>query len=292
MRYGRADQFLTVVLGRARRLIRRVSVAIGLPDAVHNEPVVVSDGRGYDVRLPVVPGKPSAIAKLTNQFSLCYSMEHPGYLLKKPTNGLVGTTALTAQSGTGKSTLLMHLFNRLRHVHHSAFPFEFSPDLHPTAAIEVAFVPQNPPFVYHWRLGRVLPRGSRFYNALMPSKQFDPTRRLSQFSGGEIRRIYASSCLAFLESSKAPASFLLLDETFDGIGASEMVRCIKDIHQCWTDHVQGRSLQILLVTHHNHQDLLTTIPDSSGLQMSIDPTSNIADGMMVKVNASTQKAPT
>lgn len=275
-----------------RNLLRKASLAIGLPDATDNGPVVMSDGRGYDVRLPVVPGKPSALAKLTNQFSLCYSMEPPGYLLKKPTNGLVGTTALTAQSGTGKSTLLMHLFNRLRHVHHSAFPFEFSPDLHPTAAIEVAFVPQNPPFVYHWRLGRVLPRGSRFYDALMLSKQFDPTRRLSQFSGGEIRRIYASSCLAFLESSKAPASFLLLDETFDGVGAPEMVRCINDIRRCWTDHVQGRSLQILLVTHHNHQDLLTTIPESSGLKMIIDSTSPIVDGMTVKVVASTPEVPT
>jgi len=257
-----------------------VSRAFGLQQARRVKAIVPFDGAGYDVRLP------KATAQLTDQFSIRYESIDGAHLWRKPKSGLVGTTALTAHSGMGKSTLLGHLFRRLRHVHNPAFPFEFSPDLHATAPIEVAFVPQNPPFVYHWPLGRVLPGGSPFYNSLMQTKPFDATRRLSQFSGGEIRRIYASSCLAFLAASAARTGFLLLDETFDGVGPVEMERCLKGIRDCWIQLVQLRSLQVLLVTHHDHVKLIKEIPDAIGLEMTIDSSASSDEGITVHVHQS------
>lgn len=262
-----------------------MSRAMGIRHEGQGKAIVHVDGRGYDVRLP------AATAQLTDQFSIRYALLDDAHLWRKPKSGLVGTTALTAHSGMGKSTLLGHLFRRLRHLHNSAFPFEFSPDLHVSAAIEVAFVPQNPPFVYHWPLGRVLPGGSPFYDSLMPTKPFDATRRLSQFSGGEIRRIYASSCLAFLAASEARTAFLLLDETFDGVGPVEMERCLKSIRECWISHVPNRSLQVLLVTHHDHGRLLNEIPDAIGLEMTIDSAASSDDGITVNVRESRRKGP-
>lgn len=271
------DQERGTARATGRRLRQWLARATGTPSGTTAPVAVHADGSGYAVRLP------RARAQVSDRFFIDYTLQDEAHLWRKPTHETVATTALTAHSGVGKSTLLYHLFRRLRHVHSSSFPFEFSPDLHPTSNIAVAFVPQNPPFVYHWRLRDVLPGDSAYYKSLIPSKPFDPGRRLSQFSGGEIRRIYASSCLEYLAASSAANAFLLLDETFDGVGPAELERCVKAIRERWSLGANGCALQILLVTHHNHEKLVKEVPDAVGLAMEIDSQRSSDNGIYVVV---------
>ncbi len=277
---GRKKQLTEAV----RTACRRLAYAFGVSLSTTDDAAPAADSRGYNVRLPAATARPAP------HFRINYKVIGGVHLWQQPRQGLVGTTALTAHSGAGKTTLLNHLFRRLCHVHTRTFPFEFSPDLHATSSIAVAFVPQNPPFVYHWQLRHVLPHNSLFYKALMPSKPFDADRRLRQFAGGEIRRIYAASCLAFLRASAASTAFLLLDETFDGLGPIDMKRSVTAIRACWLNNAPNRALHILLVTHHDHQSLVSDLPDSLGLAITIDPTESTDEGVSVSIRASSTGA--
>jgi len=184
----------------------------------------------------------------------------------------VFVTVVKAASGTGKSTLLTQLYRAIRERLSSPLGFDFDPDLILPEDVAIAFLPQKAPIVRHWKVKHMIPRESTFLQGLLPQEEDSERlfKRLSQFSGGQHMRLYASSALEQLSTSTAHAAFLLLDETFDGIGGEEDVaQAIETIRNVWCKEVPQKSLHVMLVSHKQLGEGRLSIPNSVSLVMDV-----------------------
>jgi ABC-type Mn2+/Zn2+ transport system ATPase subunit len=167
-------------------------------------------------------------------------------------------TLLHSPSGSGKTTFLGEIYKRLRGQPRQAnsLSFDFRPDCDDVSTLSVAYIPQNPQMVAHWQIKEILPDTSKFLPCFFSGVEIPKffNRRFGEFSGGQRRKIYACSALEQLAVRPTESNFILLDETFDGLGAQETVTCLNSICNAWLDYT-GRSLYILLVTHLNYNEL-------------------------------------
>lgn len=197
-------------------------------------------------------------------------------------------TIFSSASGTGKTSFLQHLYCRLLRRGYFALPvdpspvealihgagkvfgkhkvpgtpptiltFDFSPNLEPHVSTSTGYVPQHAPKVQHWLVSALLPEASAFLSCFFPDQTPDELvhKRIGEFSGGQRSKIYACSALEKLKADSPPCAFLLLDETFDGLGAEEAGRCLNKIKQTWSSEVSV-PLHVLLVTHLSEKELL------------------------------------
>jgi ABC-type Mn2+/Zn2+ transport system ATPase subunit len=158
---------------------------------------------------------------------------------------------VSSPSGSGKTTFLEQLYHRLVDGPEGVeLNFSFAPDIDRQDSILTGYVPQNPPMVNHWPVSALVRRNSPYLRVLFPDDTSDQffRRRLGELSGGQKRKVYACSTLDRLASRRVRSAFLLLDETFDGLGEVEAARCLDGIGREWLQAQPG-SLHILLVSH-------------------------------------------
>lgn len=196
----------------------------------------------------VVPGT----VKKSDSFSVNYVTEtgHPVVLCKLQKCG-VALTTLRSPSGTGKSTLLQKFVNYLKDNHSgTSQDLCFSISRKSGLTYSIGKVPQSPSFVKHWRVGSLLPKEGWFGKAAFGDEQWQVIfdRRMGELSGGQQRRIYASSVLERLSVEKCEQAVLIMDETLDGLGENGAGKFINDVAVTWNENVK-KSLYILLVTH-------------------------------------------
>lgn len=194
---------------------------------------------------------------VSHDFSIYYRVDdHVPCQLSSPRPGdEFALTLVHSPSGSGKTTLLRELYAHIhRHAGSSNLNFDFHPDYTDDSRLACGFVPQHPPLVKHWKCSSLLPTTPRFLNVMFPEfsrpeQQSLPSRRLGELSGGQARRLLACSALEGLCSNyDGSAAFLLLDETFDGIGAPALVDCLKGLRDSWSMHANS-PLHVLLVSH-------------------------------------------
>jgi ABC-type nitrate/sulfonate/bicarbonate transport system ATPase subunit len=176
-------------------------------------------------------------------------------------NSQVAISLLNAPSGNGKTSFLTALHRRIQGVD-SPIDFRFTPELRTDEHAAVSVIPQQASMVRHWTVGE-LTSGSAvsqmFLSALLPDHagRFLTDRfrqHLGEFSGGQRYKIYTASALERLFSHRGESAFLLLDETFDGLGAVEAQRSLGAIVSVWI-LVTRKPLNVLLVTHLADADL-------------------------------------
>lgn len=206
------------------------------------------------------------------EFTIRFAPENGGVDLWRPQEGgRVHVSLMKAASGTGKSTLLMNLYRAIQDRLSSPLGFDFDPDLVLPDDVAIGFVPQKAPAVRHWRVRNLLPTESDFAKVLMED-QFHLTdgRRLGQFSGGEIMRLYVASALERLARSSAHAAFLLLDETLDGVGEEEKVtQYIDKIASTWIGASKSKHLHLMLVSHKQLGQGRLEIPNSLSVLLDV-----------------------
>lgn len=211
---------------------------------------------------------------------------------------------LSSGSGTGKTTFLNSLYLRLtwqapyrpvvpprstfrlfgkRHSAQAYPPspplqFEFNPNFGTDLNISAAYIPQHAPKVKHWGVKNILPPKPEFLDVFFTDTAGISGKRIGQLSGGQRSKLYACSALERLAEVHADATFLLLDETFDGLGAAEAVRCIHAIDERWKSRV-AKPLYILLVSHLNRADWTALTP----LFVGFGVLKNEDDEMVVEV---------
>jgi ABC-type lipoprotein export system ATPase subunit len=183
-------------------------------------------------------------------YSIRYVADDPACLWEATTDRLTWCL-VSSPSGSGKTTFLEQLYHRLVDGPERVdLNFSFAPDIDRLDSTLTGYVPQNPPMVNHWPVSALVRRNSAYFQVLFPddsSEQFY-RRRLGELSGGQKRKVYACSTLDRLASRPVRSAFLLLDETFDGLGEAEAARCLEAISQVWTKNQAG-SLHLLLVSH-------------------------------------------
>jgi ABC-type lipoprotein export system ATPase subunit len=173
----------------------------------------------------------------------------------------IAISLLNAPSGNGKTSFLTALYRRIRG-RPTTIDFRFTPELRADENAAVSLIPQHAPMVKHWSLGELTsqsPISQMFLQALLPDRggQFLTDRfrqHLGQLSGGQRYKIYTASALERLTKHPGESAFLLLDESFDGLGAAEAHRALGAILSTWT-LVTAKPLNTLLVTHLADADL-------------------------------------
>lgn len=207
--------------------------------------------------------------KVAQTFTIEYKVDGPCYLWKADQQSKFVLTLLNSPSGTGKTTFLSEIYKRLRKQPNS-FKFDFSPDFEEPDQTSAGYIPQNPPMVNHWKLKEILPKEHRFLDCFFAADQLpELSKALKDFSGGQRRKLYTCSTLEKLASQGQNAAFLLLDETFDGLGAIEAKQCLHSIRQKWLQGI-GRPLHILLVTHLNYSEILDGFDDAIKLGLAVE----------------------
>ena len=185
-------------------------------------------------------------------------------------------TIFNSPSGTGKTSFLNSLYQRLtwdsvyipivkkqarflpqvigkrkqkeRALREQSLKFEFVPSFETTFNASIGYIPQHAPKVKHWKAEEILPSESMFLDCLFPDPPQTVGKRIGQFSGGQRSKLYCCSALERLRHLKPAAAFLLLDETLDGLGVKEAVRCLTAIKDRWLQRINA-PLYILLVSH-------------------------------------------
>jgi ABC-type lipoprotein export system ATPase subunit len=196
------------------------------------------------------------LVRLASRFCIEYQVAGSDrcLLVKSQPESRFTMTLVRSDSGAGKTTLLLRLHLRLlgRELEKSdSLLFDFTPDLTTSTRLSCGFVPQNPPIVKHWKATQILPSNSSFIDCFFDSGEASTIkqRRLGELSGGQCRRVYACSALErLLNHNDKHLCFLLLDETLDGIGASDFVKCINSLRSTW-NRVASHPLHALVVTH-------------------------------------------
>lgn len=192
-------------------------------------------------------------------FKICY--EGDAFLWKRNPSSLCALTVIKGPSGSGKTILLGELYKRLRRQLNDrpGINFSFPQGYDPLPAVSVAYISQNPPMVNHWRLNQVLPAKSIFLQNFFRDSE-DPINlgesRMGHFSGGQRLKLYTCSALERLVEEDMNSSFLLMDETFDGLGAGEAGDCLSAIENAWKE-LRKVPLYLLLVTHLNYSELVS-----------------------------------
>ncbi len=200
---------------------------------------------------------------VSSDFSISYTVhDHQPCQLSNPSpDDTFALTLIQSPSGSGKTTLLRELY---AHIHRQAgsskLNFDFHPDYTEGSRIACGFVPQHPPLVKHWICNSLLPTTPRFLDVFFPEfseteREALPSKRVGQLSGGQARRLLACSALEELCSDhEGSAAFLLLDETFDGIGAQPLVECLNGLRTSWSTHGK-KALHVLLVSHLSRKEV-------------------------------------
>lgn len=170
-------------------------------------------------------------------------------------------TLFNSPSGSGKTTFIKNVYNYVQNIH-SPLKFDFQPDHVQHNQCSYGYIPQNPPFALYWRISDFLPSTPKFLSCFFPNTAAEEIlrKRFGQFSGGQRRKLYVCSALERLFLNGSMAAFLVFDEVFDGLGASEAKRCISAMHESWVTQSKN-SLYIILVSH---LEKINLIPD--GLQ--------------------------
>ncbi|UZJ39803.1 ATP-binding cassette domain-containing protein [Prosthecochloris sp. SCSIO W1102] len=205
------------------------------------------------MEISLLPG----VVKKGNTFSIFYQTDNGGqFRFCQSSNDQVGYTTLRSPSGTGKSTLLQRFIDCLKHNkqrEQNDLNFILShKDQNINSHLSIGKVPQNPSFVKHWHVSKLLPENSWAGNAAFATgaKKWSDiyTNRMGELSGGQQRRIYASSVLEKLSYSNCTTAILVLDETLDGLGTEGAGQFLTNIAKAWMTQNE-KALYILLVTH-------------------------------------------
>jgi len=197
----------------------------------------------------------------------------PNVVLWSPKSGRrVHVTVVKADSGTGKSTLLLQLYRSIRDRLSSPLGFDFDPDMTVPEDVAIAFLPQKAPIVGHWKVRDLVPDNSDFARQLLTEYTGSSllSMRVGQLSGGQCMRIYVSSALERLSGSLAHAAFLLLDETLDGVGEEqEVTACVAAIAAVWERQSPQKPLHLMLASHKQLGKGGLSIPGSISLGMDV-----------------------
>lgn len=238
----------------------------------HPKPPLPHISSGYQVTL-----RKSTID--FGQFHIEYIPENDAVFLWSPTKGnVVHITVVKADTGGGKSSLLLQIYRYLRSRSSSPVNIHFDPDMNEPKNIAVAFLAQKAPTIAHWKVRSLLPDSSAFADALLPQHPVLSRNkmRVGELSGGECARLYASSALEQLSASPTHAAFLLLDETFEGIGEEDHVsQCVNKIKALWTERHAHKHLHMMIVSHKQVGERGLAIPDS--LLLSLNVISRVRD---------------
>ena len=188
-------------------------------------------------------------------FSIDYSMgsDKKVALWSPVCNECVHITVLKADTGAGKSSLLLQIYRYIRDSQAASLAFDFDPDMAAPQDVIVAFLPQKSPIIRHWKVSELVPCDSIFTKALLDEHNDSSallTRRLGELSGGQCMRVYVASALERLVNSSAHAAFLLLDEILDGVGEENKInQYLTKIKDLWRENSPGKPLHLLLVSH-------------------------------------------
>lgn len=209
-------------------------------------------------------------------YVLTYAVPADGVVMWQPSHAL-SLCLVRSPSGTGKSTWVASLDDWLRGIRRRSEKLSFvAQGGADSSRNAVALIPQNPPIVKHWRVRDLVPEPCAYLTALLTPDVL--TKRVGELSGGQIRRLYTASSLAKLAESPAEQCFLLLDETFDGLGVDEAADRLKRIADVW----KGKPLFVLLVTHLDADQLSASSAASSRLEMSIQRPGDRAGTVLVR----------
>ena len=177
---------------------------------------------------------------------------HACHITPAEPNTRASFTILRGASGTGKSSIVSCLYSRIvfQTPEHEGLSFVFHPNYY--GGSHVGYVPQDLAIVSHWRMSKIVPSDTVFWDCF-----FDPAatplqdalkRRLGQYSGGQQARILTISVAERLHRAQA-SSFLLLDEALDGLGAAAVGQVTANLVDRWTTEAGGLPLHVVLVTH-------------------------------------------
>jgi ABC-type Mn2+/Zn2+ transport system ATPase subunit len=186
-------------------------------------------------------------------FSMQYILANDGAtaLCRIPASGVAFST-IRSPSGSGKSTLIERLVTSLRDstsYGKDSMSFNARTSSGEEASLDIAVIPQTPPFVKHWQLGALLPSNSAFALAAFGDHwESIKNRQVGQLSGGQQRRIYACSAIETLTSRNGHAAVLVLDETLDGLNPSGAGEFVTRISEAWAKK-NSRALYLLIVSH-------------------------------------------
>lgn len=223
---------------------------------------------------------------VSTDFSIRYTVaQNRPCWFSQPTAGTnFSLTLIQSPSGSGKTTLLRELYAHIhRHGGASKLNFDFRPDYTDDSRIACGFIPQHPPLVKHWRCGALLPKASRFLEVFFPEFESSELAKLSvkrvgQLSGGQVRRLLACSALEELcDDDQADVAFLLLDETFDGIGAAALADSMTRLRAVWLEKAT-KPLHVLLVTHLTLHAVSECLADGD-LAVAMDVSSRDGDAL-------------
>ena len=199
--------------------------------------------------------------------------DKPCFIWKRDNASNFVVTLMNSPSGSGKTALLGGLYDRLkgRKIESDGLMFDFDPDYNFPDNAAVGVIPQNPPMVNHWRLQEILPKTSMFIKCFFPEENGMTAfwkKRLGEFSGGQIRKLYTCSALERMAIRCADQNFLLLDETFDGLGVIETKRCLSEIKTTWLDKIK-KPIHLLVVTHLNDEEVTVGAVSVSTVSLSV-----------------------
>lgn len=220
--------------------------------------------------------------------------------------GGFSATLLNSPSGSGKTTLLRELYFAVRGTHPAtdAIPvisrlkrlvrrtkqqervpltFDFHPNLQ-NIDIAAAYIPQSPPFVNHWRMSSILPDEPKFLSVFFPDQEeFSKLnkRRLGELSGGQKRKLYACSALERLVAFPKSLSFVLFDETFDGLGLAEASSCLLQLRSTWSSSTTNQTALVLIVSHLDFSDLMQSKAVDHAIGLSVQ--SNTSTELSVRL---------
>lgn len=192
---------------------------------------------------------------------------------------------VSSPSGSGKTTFLEQLYHRLVDGPEGVkLNFSFAPDIDRLDSTITGYVPQNPPMVNHWPVSALVRQNSPYLRILFPDDMSERFfgRRLGELSGGQKRKIYACSTLDRLASRGVRSAFLLLDETFDGLGEVEAARCLEGIGREWNEKQSG-SLHLLLVSHLGKTTLADRLSGERWVSLNVEHSS--AKELIVQISS-------
>jgi ABC-type Mn2+/Zn2+ transport system ATPase subunit len=171
----------------------------------------------------------------------------------------VHLTTIEVGSGGGKSTLMNLVHSFLLGRPTSEIHLRMGGDY---SRRNVAYIPQKPNNVLHWKIGTLVPNNSRYLACMIEglSAKFGQDR-LASCSGGQLARILVASALHRLELKVSTSNYLLLDEAFEGLDSKLLAASLNGISQEWSQKHEDMHLFILIVTH----------LDVGLLQQALDP---------------------
>lgn len=196
-------------------------------------------------------------ATFSNGYSLSYEPDTPRpadgldiWPATNPTTATVQLSTLEAPSGVGKSTLAANVYALVSGID-PELSVSFSPPIKPRR-LAAGMVPQRASAALHWPAWSLLPKQSDFAKCFFSPEDIARKiggQRLSQFSGGQTARLLVCSAIEHLSALRQPVSYLILDESFDGIDAQSANKILHALVAQWSVIGTQRHLFVLLVSH-------------------------------------------